>query len=237
MARAPLPRRKSWRRSASIPNRTSCSSCSRRKVKLDGIAAGVTAALVRIYVRFSKVPPRPLRRSPCPRPTPYIRAPDLTSYRTTRDAAPAPARGRLQAVHPAVAAIADPRPGRAESSRHASRAALPRPPHWHRRGGVRGRRDRLRHRHPLRPGRRRAAVRVARHGVPDRPHSAPQSARRQKGPCGSGLAHLGRLARRLGLLCSTFAYTQHRGFWLLYCAGFLILMFGGAVNGLVMELE
>jgi len=41
----------------------------------------------------------------------------------------------------------------------------------------------------------------------------------------------------LCLLCSTVAYTQHRGFWLLYCGGFLILAFGGAVNGLVMELE
>jgi hypothetical protein len=41
----------------------------------------------------------------------------------------------------------------------------------------------------------------------------------------------------LGLVCSTVAYTQHMGFWLLYCGGFLILAFGGAVNGLVMELE
>jgi len=38
---------------------------------------GVTAALVRIYVRFLKVPPPPQRRSPCPRPTPYIDPPTL----------------------------------------------------------------------------------------------------------------------------------------------------------------
>jgi len=53
---------------------TSCSSCSRKKVKLDGIDPGVTAALVRICVRFS-APSQPLRRSPCPRPTPYYGPP------------------------------------------------------------------------------------------------------------------------------------------------------------------
>ena len=41
----------------------------------------------------------------------------------------------------------------------------------------------------------------------------------------------------LAMILGPVAYFQHTGFWLLYCTGFLILMFAGALNGLAMELE
>lgn len=41
----------------------------------------------------------------------------------------------------------------------------------------------------------------------------------------------------LAVVCALLAYFQHTSFWLLYCSGFLLLMFAGALNGLVIELE
>jgi len=54
--------------SASIPNRTSCSSCTLRNVKLEGTGCAVTSCIPRIFVRFAY---SLLRRSPSLPAIPY----------------------------------------------------------------------------------------------------------------------------------------------------------------------